>query len=224
MSGISPTNQRGAINILLIPLVLTVLLLCGAIAFAVWAYNGRQDYKNNVDAKIQTAVTVAHQKLSTQKDKEFAEQEKSPLRAYKGPGAYGSLVIEYPKTWSAYVADTSGTDPYVDGYFFPSVVPDVTKDQQAFALRVQVTSESYSDILSNYQSQIQEGKVRVAAYKAPKVEGIVGSRLDGEVEQDKDGVMILLPLRDKTLKLWTNSPQYVHDLETYILPNFSFSP
>jgi hypothetical protein len=64
----------------------------------------------------------------------------------------------------------------------------------------------------------------VSAFKAAKVPDIIGSRLDGAIEDEKNGVMILLPMRDKTLKLWTNSTQFKADFETHILPNFTFSP
>lgn len=224
MSGMKARNQTGSISLLLVSLILVSLLFIVAAVFAVWAFQGRQDYKNNVDQKISAAVTVAKQQESTVKDKAFAEQEKSPVRTYNGPAAYGSLVIKYPKTWSAYVADDGGSDPYVDGYFYPGVVPDIATDGATFALRVQVVQESYSDVLDEFQSQVDDKSVKVSPYKLAKVPGVVGSRLDGAVEEGKTGSMILLPLRDKTLKVWTNSNQFLPDFEKYILPNLSFSP
>jgi hypothetical protein len=217
-------NDRGAISLLVIPIVLLALLFIGAVAFGFWAFQSRQDYKNNSDQKVQAAVVIAKQQESTSKDKEFTEKEKSPLRTYTGPSAYGSVSIQYPKTWSAYIADDSGSDPYVDGYFYPGVVPNITNDKAAFAVRVQVVQQSYSETLNQFQSQVESGTVKVSAYKSAKVPNVVGSRIDGQIEADKNGVMILLPLRDKTLKLWTNASQFQPDFETYVLPNFSFAP
>jgi hypothetical protein len=224
MSNMSVRNQSGAINILLIPLILLALFFIGALSFAAWAYQGRQDYKNNVDQKIGEAVVVAKQQESTAKDKLFAEQEKSPLKGYNGPAAYGSIGLQYPKTWSGYVSDNNGNDPYVDGYFYPGVVPNTANEKAVFALRIQVVQQSYSDVLTEYQSDVDEGKVTVAAYKLPKVPSVVGSRLEGKVDGEKIGTMILLPMRDKTLKIWTNAVQFRGDLDTYILPNITFSP
>jgi len=217
-------NQTGSINILLIPLIVLFLFFCGAAGFGVWAYQGRQDYKLNVDKKIGDAVIIANQKLSTQKDKDFAEKEKLPLRTYIGPSAYGSLSIQYPKTWSAYIADNTDTDPFIEGYFYPGTVPNITKEKASFALRVVMVQESYSAVLADFQSQLEQGKVSISPYKLAKVPNIVGSRVNGEVEEGMNGSMILLPLRDKTLKIWTNSTQFLPDFETNILPNFSFSP
>lgn len=224
MSGMKVRRQTGSISLLLVSLILVSLFFIGAAVFAVWAYQGRQDYKNNVDQKISAAVTIAKQEESTTKDKVFAEQEKSPVRTYNGPAAYGSLVIQYPKTWSAYVADDGSSDPYVDGYFYPGVVPDIATNGATFALRVQVVQESYSDVLDEFQSQVDDKSVKVSPYKLAKVPSVVGSRIDGAVEEGKTGSMILLPLRDKTLKVWTNSNQFLPDFEKYILPNLSFSP
>ena len=224
MSVMRVTNQSGAINILLIPLIVVALFFIGATSFAAWAYQSRQDYKNNTDQKVDAAVTIARQQESTVKDKEFAEKEKSPLKTYNGPSAYGSLQIQYPKTWSAYVSDDTGSDPYINGYFYPGVVPTVSNEKAVFSLRVQVVQQSYSDVLAEHQSDVDEGKVKVSAYKLPKVPSVVGSRLDGQVEENKTGTMILLPMRDKTLKIWTNAEQFRGDLETYILPNVTFSP
>jgi hypothetical protein len=228
MKGIRPTThdsaQAGFMSVAVIVAVLLGLLLVGAAAFGFWAFRERQDYKNDVDQKITVAVDEAKQDLSIQKDKDFAEKEKSPLKTYTSPSAYGSVVIEFPKTWSGYVADDSGNSPYVDGYFNPGVVPSIASQKTIFALRLQVTQESYSNTLNQFQDEVQQGKVKISPYAAPKVPSVVGVRMVGQVDQEKDGVMIVLPLRDKTLKLWTTGSQYIHDFDTFILPNFRFSP
>jgi hypothetical protein len=59
MSGMKANSQSGAINALLLPLLVALLLLVGVAVFGVWAFGSRQDYKDNVDAKIATAVTAA---------------------------------------------------------------------------------------------------------------------------------------------------------------------
>lgn len=216
--------QAGFLNVGALFAVLFGLLFIAAAGFGYWAFMGRQDYKNNVDQKIAVAVDNAKQTLSAKKDQEFAEKEKSPLKTYTSPSAYGSIVINYPKTWSGYVSDDTGNSPYVDGYFNPGVVPTTTNQKTAFALRLQVNQQSYSDALNEFQDEVEQGKVKVAPYAAPKVPSVVGVRLTGQVDQDKDGTLIILPMRDKTLKLWTTGTEYTHDFETFILPNFSFSP
>jgi hypothetical protein len=216
-------DERGQLNVLLIPVILLVLMLIGAGAFAVWAFNGRQDYKNNVDAKIVTAVAANTQKVQAADAQQYAEAAKQPLKTYVGPEAYGSVHISYPKTWSAYV-DTTSSSVGLNGYFYPDVVPSVTARTSVFALRVQVLQTPYSQAVGQFSGLLKEGKVTVTPYKLAKVPSVVGVRIDGQIAQNKQGSLVVLPLRDKTLEISTESSVFMPDFNTNILPNASFSP
>jgi hypothetical protein len=218
-------NQDGAVNGVVISLVLAVLLLIGALGFGGWAFNSRQDYKNHVDSKITAAVTVAKQQEDAAQALHFAEEAKKPLRAYNGPQAYGSLVVNYPKTWSAYVDDTdTGNNASVDGYFAPSVVPSATNLNSVFALRVQVLSQTYAQVLQTFAAQQLLGKLTVSAYSLPLLPKTVGVKVVGQLSNQKDVTMIVLPLRSESLEIWTEGNQYLADFNNNILPNFNFSP
>jgi hypothetical protein len=216
-------NQDGAVNGLVISLVLAVLLLIGAISFGGWAFSSRQDYKNNTDAKAAAAAEVAVEAANKKKDKEFAEDYKKPFNVYKGPEAYGSIQVTFPKTWSGYV-DSDGNSPILDGYFAPNVVPSISDDANTFALRVQIVSESYTDVLNSFSSQQRDGRMKVEAYALPKLPKIVGVKATGQLSENQKVVMVVLPLRSETLKIWTEGDQHVNDFNNYILPNFTFSP
>ncbi|MEO8104796.1 MAG: hypothetical protein ABI602_00465 [Candidatus Saccharibacteria bacterium] len=217
-------NQNGSINILLIPFILAVVFLIAAVSAGAWAYSGRQDYKNNVDQKISAAVEIAKQQESTQKDNQFAEAEKKPLKTYSGPQASGSLIIKYPKTWSSYVDDSSVGGTPVDGFFYPGTVPSITATSSTFALRVQVLSQAYNDVLNNLKGLQQQGKITVDAYKLPNVPSVIGVMVIGQIVPDKDVSMVILPLRDKTIEISTQGDQFRSDFTANILPNLSFSP
>ena len=206
--------------------VAMLLFFLGAAAFAAWAYSSRADYKNNSDQKAAVAVTNAQKATSDAKDAEFAEKEKSPLKAYSGPSAYGSVVVQYPKTWSAYVieATTTNSSIPVDGYFHPGFVPNTQSQGFGFALRVQVTATSYDTELKKFDSFVKQGKATVSPFKAAKVPSVAGARVDGQIDQNKTGSVVLLPLRDKTLKVSTEAAQYLNDFNTIILPNLTFVP
>ena len=216
-------NQDGASG-LLVPFILTVLLLLGAIGFGGWAFTSRNDFKNNVDEKIQSAEEATTQKESAIKDKQFAEESKNPLKTYSGPAAYGSLVINYPKTWSGYVDESgTGSNP-VDAYFNPGVVPVVGNQKSVFALHVRVLSQSYAQTIKSFASQQQAGKLTVSAYALPKLPKVVGIQASGQISEGKVVTLIVLPLRSQTIEISTDGTQYVGDFNQYILPNFSFSP
>jgi hypothetical protein len=78
--------------------------------------------------------------------------------------------------------------------------------------------------MRTYESATKAGKVKVSPFKADKVQNILGSRIDGEINAGQKDSMIVVPLRDKTLKVWTESDQFVGDFNTVILPNLTFVP
>ena len=217
-------NQDGAANGLVISLIFAVLLLVGAIGFGGWAYTQMQDYKNNSDEKVAAAEEIATQKESGVKDKQFAEVSKSPLKTYAGPAAYGSLMIDYPKSWSGYVDDSGSGNALVGGYFNPGVVPSISDQKSVFALRVEVVSQQYSQFLQSLSGQQQSGKLKVSAYSLPKMPKVAGVMATGQLNDNKTVTMVVLPLRSQTVKIWTEGSQYIGDFNKYILPNFSFSP
>lgn len=217
-------NQDGAVNALLVSLILAIVFLIAAVSFAGWAYTERQDYKNNSDAKARVAAIEAKKAESTRKDLIFAEEVKKPFKVYNGPAAYGSVVVTYPKTWSAYVDDTAAGGNLLDAYFNPDVVPSATHQNSVFALRVQVSSQTYAQTLQTLSGQQQSGKLTVSAYALPKLPKVVGVIATGEIITGKSVTMVILPLRSQTLKLWTDGNQNLEDFNKNILPNFSFSP
>lgn len=217
------SRQEGSINILLIPLIVSIVLFFAALIFGLWAYAERQDYKNNVDGKVATAVEIAEKEVATQKDNEFIEREKEPLKEYKGPDTVGAVLIKYPKTWSAYVSESGQNGDSIDGYFHPNFVPG-TQSDTAYALRLEVVNSTYASELKSFDSSVRQGKTRARPYKPVNVENVVGTQLSGDIGDRKTGVLILLPLRDKTIRLWTESDQYTKDFTKNILPNFSYTP
>lgn len=209
-------------GLLLIPLVVVAVLLLTSLGFGFWAFAGRQDYKNNVDKKIAAAVEAAEVKLAAEKDAEFAEKEKSPYQTYQGSATYGSVVITYPKSWSAYIDESPGGSTVVSGFFHPNFVPAADSDA-TFALRFEVVNTAYDAVMKSFDNNVKSGKVRSSAYRAPKVDSVLGSMLEGDISNKKQGVMVLLPLRDKTIKLWTEGQEFRSDFSA-VLEAFSFIP
>lgn len=217
-------NQDGAVSGVGISLILTVLLLVGAIGFGAWAYQERQKYKTNTDALVAVAVDAAKQAANAAKEKDFLERVKQPYKTYQGPDATGSLVVVFPKTWSGYVDDSGSGAARLDGYFAPGVVPPATNPNSIFALRLQVVEQSYDKVLESFVSQQRSGKLNISVYALPKLPQIVGVQVKGELSNKKTVTMVVLPLRADTLQIWTEGSQYLHDFNTDILPNVSFSP
>lgn len=90
---------------LILTIVVLALALIGSIFFGVWAFHGRQNFKNDSDKISAAAVTAAKTAQAKELQAKFDEQSKIPYKTYQGPSAFGALTFSYPKTWSAYVDD-----------------------------------------------------------------------------------------------------------------------
>jgi len=225
MSDMKSLDQRGSLNVLVVPLVLVIVFFLGAAGFGYWAFVSREDYKNNSDAKVAVAVTAAEKRTEAADAKKFAEAEKNPLKSYVGPSAFGAITVQYPKTWSAYVeeADNSSATP-VNAYFHPDFVPNASDQNQSFSLRLQVVNQSYDQVLNTFSGNIKQGKATSAPYKLPKVPNVVGTMVQGQLSSTKQGTMVVLPLRNMTMKIWVDASQFTPDYNNIILPNMSFTP
>lgn len=221
-------NQDG--STIVIVNVILVILLAGCAAFAIWAFQGRQDYKNNVDQKITTAVSKAETAQAAKLREQFAQESKNPNKTYSGSPTYGSVNFKYPKTWSAYVDETSSTTP-INGYFHPDKVPGILS-QTALALRVELINTAYPNVIRQFDSQIKTGKVRASAYVPPQMNGkanvLAGIRFDGAINQSQripqQGSMVVIQVRDKTLRISTQSTDYLGDFNNIILATLTFVP
>lgn len=220
----STLNERGILNVLVVPLILVAILFFGAAGFGVWAFISRSDYKNNSDRKTDAAVASAVERTQAEDNERFAEESKKPYDTYIGPSAFGNITVNYPKTWSGYVVAVQAANSPVNAYFQPKIVPNVTDPEYNFALRVELVQQPYNSVLAQYEPNIKTGKATIAPYKLAKVPSVVGSRIEGQITPRKQGTMIVLPLRNMTLKVWTESNDFKGDLDTHILPNLSFIP
>lgn len=213
-------KQEGSVSVILAG-VFGLLFLITAF-FGIWAFAGRQDYKNNVDEKIEKASAIAVEQAKTAKDAEFVEKEKLPNRTYTGSETYGSLTFSYPKTWSVY-SEEGGSGKVLSMYAFPSVVPGMNSEQN-YALRVEISTKSYDSELKSIQQVVERGDAKSTAFRLDKVPSVLGVRVDGEIINNKQGSMVILPLRDKTIKIYTELPQFTNDFNNTILPSVSFVP
>jgi len=216
------------------PLIAAIILGVLLVVSLIWgygAYQNGQDYKNNSDAKSATAVAAAEKVQAAKLQAQFDEASKSPLKTYTGPTTYGSISFSYPKSWSAYVDETSADEP-LNAYFFPGQVPGTTSNT-AFALRVELVSDAYADVLQQFDSQVTAGTVTAAAYVPPKMKSVanvqVGTMFTGGINQNQDGSyqqgqMVVIKVRDKTLKIYTESNDYAADFTNTVLSSLTFIP
>lgn len=218
-------DQSGSVASFVAIFILS-LVLAGALAFGFWAYHGRQDYKNNSDQKSAVAVEAAKKVQADELQKAFADQEKQPFKIYKGPTTYGTVSFNYPRTWSAYDDQTNASEP-LNGYFYPDIVPGI-QSKTAYALRLELVNTDYSSTIKQHDTQVKDGTVKVSAYVPPKMVGMSnvqpGTRLDGALDQNTTGSMVVIKVRDKTLKIYTQSNDFLKDFNDSVLSSLTFAP
>lgn len=213
-------NNHGEVNLLLVGMIVFALLFITSTVFAVMYYGKYKDWKENVDPKINAAVDKATTEQKSKLDLEFEEKEKYPLQEYISSPSLGSVKVMYPKTWSAYVDEgTSNTTP-IKGFFHPSFVPSVEKKIR-FALRIELLDTSYANHLKSFDDKIKRKELTASAVQ---ISGVTGTRLDGLLEKETNGSIVIMPLRDKTLRVWTESEEYRKDFDEIILKEFTFVP
>lgn len=215
--------QSGVINIWLIPVIVLSVLVVTFGGLALWAYTNYNDQKTNVDSKIAVAVANAKKAQSDADQAKYLEQEKQPYRTFNGPAQLGSVSFTYPKTWSVYQAVNNpalkGTDQ-LQAYLYPDVVPPVS-ESTPFALKVTIVGRDYASVLRDFNDRIKLGKLKSAAVSA---DGQNGTRLDGSFSTTIQGTMVLFQIRNSTLMVAVQSPNFTHDFETAVLPSLKFNP
>lgn len=206
-------NQRGAIT----PSVVVISVLSVfAVAFAglsIWAFVNYMDQKNNVDAKVATAVATAEKTLGDDLEKKFIEREKEPLKSFSGPADYGTLGLKYPKTWSLYVSNDGSKGTGYEAFLSPGAVPSVSDNNSRYALHIAIVNDSYEDVLDDYESLVKKGSLSTTAIKANDKNG---TRLDGNFSKDIRGAAVVFKIRDKTAVIQTDADTFKPDFDALI--------
>ncbi|HPR10175.1 MAG TPA: hypothetical protein PLJ04_01205 [Candidatus Saccharibacteria bacterium] len=209
---------------LIVAMIIATLLAIVFLVLTVLFYMQMSDYKNNSDQKSAAAVEQAKATQAEELKLQFAEQEKEPLKSYTAPGSAASTKIVYPKTWSLYAVEGQNGNS-VDAFFNPNIVPDTTNKGNVYALRMQVLDKPYATVVKEYDAPAKKGEVRISPYKPEQVSAAEqGVRIDGVVRDKVSGTMVILPVRDKTIKIWTETENYVNDFNNFVLKNLEYSP
>lgn len=178
------------------------------------------DARDNVAQKSAVAVEAAKDKQQKELEQEFVEREKQPYRIYRSPSVLSSIEFEYPKTWSMILEENEKGSPQIDATLHPDVIKMGRENETSYAFKIQLIDKIYSDSIRQYDSKIKKGDLSSSVVEASNIKGI---RLDGQIDRDDKGSIAVFPLRDKTLILTTESPDFVNDFNR-ILTSLKFVP
>lgn len=215
-------DQDGAANPLLLGLIASGLLLLVAIVFGISQMSKANDYKNNVNEKVSEEVIKQTKLIAEQKQAEFDEKEKAPYKFWTSPTQYGSIKVGFPKTWSYYLSlnETGSSGQAIDLYAYPDYVPEISKSNK-YALRMNLETADYNSVLDGYRKKSKQDGLEISTVQISNVSGI---KVRGALTKDTSGTLVVFPIRDKVLTVWTESQDYESDFENIVLKNLSFIP
>ncbi len=220
MTNIYSKKEGGYITGAVVTSIIFGLLALVFGSVMIWALVNYNDQKNNVDQKLENARKAALIEQKAVDAKDFEEQEKAPEKEFVGPVDLGRVSFKYPKTWSVYVANdgSKGNSGY-QAYFHPGEVPPTTAGTNKFALQVSVLTQSYNQVLQQYQGLVKQGSLKSSVITANSFDG---TRFDGRFTKDVNGSAAVFKIRDKTLVLKTDSDTFVPDFDSKILKTLTF--
>ena len=205
-------SERGSAKTWLIVSIVTItttLILAGV---AVWALINYFDQKDNVDTKVSAAVAEARKEQADADEAKFLEREKDPNRQFVGPEDYGRVSFDYPKTWSVYVAEDASAGGSFEAYLNPVAVPPIANDTQ-LALRVTIETGDYDREISSYSRAVNSGDLTSSSIT---LDGVTGTRLDGNFSDDIRGSAVIFRIRDKVVTLRTDAQTFRADFDKLI--------
>lgn len=226
--GLSSERGEGKLFVVL-TVVFGVLMLGLGVGFF-WAYTQMNQYKTDVEGKISAAVETATSEQKATLDKQFEEDYKKPHNVFTGPANYGSVSFEYPKTWSVYV-ENDGTN-LAEGYsvyFNPNSIPRISQET-AYALRVVIVGESFTNITNIYRDAINAGAKLTASNinltdakeDANSLYG-KGLRVDGQFRETINGSAVFFDIRGRTLELFCDHQSFMPDFNNIILKTLKYN-
>ena len=190
-----------------------IVLFLVAGALAVWAYLSYDTAKTDVEGQIQTAVTEAKREQSDADYVKYQEESKNPRLEFVGPTEYGRVSFMYPRTWSVYVDNDASDRQDYTAYLHPVSVPPVSNKESRYAMRLEILNEDYDKVVQGYADRLKKGELTSST---PEFNGNASTRFDGAFTKELRGSVVLMRVRDKTIRLSTDADVFKPDFEAVL--------
>lgn len=204
-----------------IVIALFVIISLVLLGTTIWSYSRFADERDNTDKKVVAAEARAREDQRVETTLELEEANKLPFRTYLGPANLSGIKVSYPKSWSAYVDEAnSSATVELALTLHPNIIQAFSVDSR-YAFRLELVDSPYSDVTLQYERLVETQQIQAQGFELLETTGV---RFDGEISNAVFGTMIILPIRDKSLKVWTESNDYLDDFETIVTENLEFNP
>ena len=202
----------------LIKTIVIIILSLVSVTFIglfIWMFLQFNEVNTDQEGKKAAAVEQAKYEQKEADLKQFAEDEKYPLRAFVGPADYGGLSFKYPKTWSVYVAKDANNGGDYEAYLNPLVVEPVSKDT-INALRVTIRDAGFDAVASEYERVMKQNDSNLTM-DSVEINGITMNRYTGTIPgTELNGIVVIFKIRDKTAVMQTDTVLFKDDFDSLL--------
>lgn len=215
----SSENERTAMEkpkkdikgiVMIVVIVVTSLIGMTFIGLFIWKNLQYEEISVDVNAKVEKAVAIAKDEVTTKMEDEFLVREKYPYRTFSGPADYGQLTFEYPKTWSVYVAADALNGGDYFAYFNPIEVNPVSENT-INALRLIIRDKDIESVVAEYKKAMDK-KDSNLTMESVTFSGITANRYTGTIPgTDLSGYIVIFKIRDKTVIMQTDTVVFEED-------------
>ena len=212
----SPIFERGEINVLAVMVVFLLLATLALGGLTIYYLNQFNKAQSTVEEQVAQAVADAKVEQTKLDEAAFAQRQKEPYRTYNAPSVFGDLAIAFPKNWNLYAEENQSDKTQLNLYFHPDIVKAASGSSDAgvaYALRVNLEQTLYVELVEDLQDGVSKGEL---VAEPIRVADIDGTKYTGLVSEGKQGVLVMLPVRDKTLRVWTEAVEYTADFNNVI--------
>lgn len=206
-------KERGSVNGWMVGTIGCLILFLIAGSLAIWAYTQYSHEKSNVDSKVAIEVAKGKSEQAESDQKKFSEEAKNPRIEFVGPSEYGRVSFMYPKTWSVYIENDGSNRGDYKAYLNPVAVPSASNKASRFALRLEIINKNLDTVLNDYQSRLKKGELTSSS---TEFNGISATRIDGTFEKELRGSVVLMKVRDKTIRFSTDADTFKPDFQTIL--------
>ena len=206
-------KERGSVNGWMVGTIGCLILFLIAGSLAIWAYMQYSHEKSNVDSKVAIEVAKGKSEQAESDQKKFSEEAKNPWIEFVGPSEYGRVSFMYPRTWSVYIENDGSNRGDYKAYLNPVAVPSASNKASRFALRLEIINKNLDTVLNDYQSRLKKGELTSSS---TEFNGISATRIDGTFEKELRGSVVLMKVRDKTIRFSTDADTFKPDFQTIL--------
>lgn len=206
-------KERGSVNGWMVGTIGCLILFLIAGSLAIWAYMQYSHEKSNVDSKVAIEVAKGKSEQAESDQKKFSEEAKNPRIEFVGPSEYGRVSFMYPRTWNVYIENDGSNRGDYKAYLNPVAVPSASNKASRFALRLEIINKNLDTVLNDYQSRLKKGELTSSS---TEFNGISATRIDGTFEKELRGSVVLMKVRDKTIRFSTDADTFKPDFQTIL--------